>query len=435
MKKNQEKLIFNFKNTQLKEEEFKNYKTEYEEIIKKLQKASNEKFNCLEASINLIDDNNIIEESRIVNNKLKDAKIIVVIGIGGSNLGTIAIYEALKGKYYNQIQDKKVYFADTTDSNKIRSIILLLEKHIKKKEKIVLNVISKSGGTTETIANFEIFLEFLKNNQLNYQKYIVATTEKDSKLYDLSKKNNFNILTLEKNIGGRYSVFSNVGIFPLMFLEINVEKLIQGAKEIKEICLNKNYKKNPALNNALILLLNSKKGINIVNSFFFSEQLESIGKWYRQLMGESIGKEFNLNKKKINFGLTPTTSIGSTDLHSMGQLFLGGPNDKYHQIIKINKVKKEKLPKLKEFENIVSNIQGITLDKILNAIISGIENSFKERKISFSSILFEELTEFEIGGFLQMKMFEIIYLGYLLNINPFDQPNVEEYKIITKKYF
>ena len=428
-------VAFNFEDSRVTKAQEEKLEKKLSGEIKALKQALKKGYEDDRASINLCDDLGIIKKSQVVVNKVRSATTIVVIGIGGSNLGTMAIYETLKGKYYNELEKKKVYFADTVDSHKIQDIAKLIEKELKQKRKVVLNIISKSGGTTEPIANFQILLQTLKKyHKKDYNKYVVATTQENSKLFEVAKKEEFHILDMPHKVGGRYSVLSAVGVFPLQFLGVDMKKVFKGAKEMRDICLEKSYKKNPAMRSASFLYTHAKKGRNIANTFLFSPQLENVGKWYRQLMGESIGKEWNKNHtKKVHCGITPSTSIGSTDLHSITQLYLGGPDDKSYVFVHVNSVPKVKLGNEKDYDAIVPHLQKRPLEEIMNAILRGVQEAFRKKKKPFYEISLGSLKDYEIGSLLQMKMIEMMMLGVLLDVNPFDQPNVEEYKIITKK--
>jgi len=193
-------------------------------------------------------------------------------------------------------------------------------------------------------------------------------------------------LEIPRQVGGRFSVFSSVGLFPLAMAGIDIDQVLKGASKMLTKCLNKNLKKNPAMLSAATFyeLAQTK---NICDHFIFSTDLESVGKWYRQLMGESIGKEKNLKNKKVNTGITPTVSIGSADLHSLAQLDLGGPYDKFHCFIDIDKHKHElKIPKHKEYGKLVPYSQGISMKKIFNAIYKGVITTFKKSKRPFVEI-------------------------------------------------
>lgn len=361
---------------------------------------------------------------------------LVVCGIGGSNLGTRAIVEAIYGTFYNYATALKIFFADTVDNTYISSIACQVEEYLKEGEKILLNVVTKSGTTTETIANFEIFLGIIKKYHPNdYHEYIIVTTDYDSPLQDLAQQYNFSLLPIPQNIGGRYSVFSAVGQFPLAIIGIDIDELLQGAQDSVQYCTSTEVENNPAALSAVIKYLHYKQNnININDLFVFSVQLDAVGRWYRQLMAESLGKEFDMNGDKVDIGITPTVSVGSTDLHSVGQLYLGGPHDKFITFISV-KEHKEPLcvPRMPEFKNLVANIQGKTLPCIMDAILKGVKEAYKKNKRPFCSIALPTLSPYSIGQLLQCYMIEMFYLGYLLNINPFDQPHVELYKEETRK--
>lgn len=401
-------------------------------MIKALQK----KYEDDHASIYLPDDQESLEQIKEVvkeKSKLKPAAI-VVIGIGGSNLGTIAVQEAVFGKLYNQLTtDTKIFYADTVDSDSINDIKLIIEPMLKKGKRVILNAVSKSGGTTENIANFEVLLNVVKKYDEKYKDAIVITTNKGSNFEKLAQKNKFTTLEIPALVGGRYSVLSAVGLFPLGIIGINIDELINGAKVIQELTLSSDAMNNPATISAMCLYQSQKNKINIHDHFLFSNDLESFGKWYRQLMGESIGKEFNLKKKRVFAGMTPTVSVGSTDLHSMAQLYLGGPYDKITTFISIAPRVDLNVPKIKEYDKLVPKIQGRSLTELMDAILLGVKTAFKKGKRPYLEIELTDKSEYSIGMLLQLKMFEIIYLADLLGINPFNQPNVEAYKIETKK--
>ena len=261
------------------------------------------------ASINLPDDKQTIKKIKMLVEQKKKLKpsYLIVVGIGGSNLGTMAVQEAILGKLYNQLNPNiKVLYADTVDSDLINDIIKIIKPILKKGKNIIINGVSKSGGTTETIANFEILVDVLKKYRKNYEKYVVVTSDKNSKFWNFALENRFDALEIPKKVGGRYSVFSSVGLFPLGLIGIKIDQLLEGAHYMKSKCLSDNLLENPAVISATLIYLHRKEDKNIHDLFLFSTDLESVGKWYRQLMGESIGKEFNKGNKKVFEGITPT---------------------------------------------------------------------------------------------------------------------------------
>ena|SRR3989344_5847480 len=193
-------------------------------------------------------------------------------------------------------------------------------------------------------------------------------------------------------------------------------------------------KGNPALELAVLHTLLIDKGISVTDLFLFGNDLESVGRWYRQLVGESLGKEKNLRGTIVHTGMTPTFSVGSTDLHSVGQLYLGGPFDKIHTFVTVKKKKyRITIPDFKEYDALVSHLQKKELHTVMSAIEEGVFAAFKKEKRAHVILNLEDTGEYSIGALLSLFIHEIIFMGHLLHINPFDQPNVESYKVETRR--
>jgi len=430
-------LSFSKKNANVTDDKLTIYKENHMDEISRMNQALNTEYSDEHCSIYLPFDDSILKEiSYLVEKKQSlHPEYIIVVGIGGSNLGTIAVQEAVLGKMYNQKNPKtKIVYADTVDSDQINDIIELIEPVLKNDKNIIICGISKSGGTTETIANFEVLIDILERYKQNPEEYVVTITDKDSKFWHLAKEKRYSILEIPKKVGGRFSVFSPVGLFPLAMIGINVTGLIAGAKEMVKRCLNNDINDNPAAMSAALIYHHYLNKKNIHDLFLFNTDFESIGKWYRQLMAESIGKEFNRDEERIFTGITPTVSIGSIDLHSMAQLYLGGPNDKFTTFVHVDKDKNEiTLPNIAEYNELVKGIQSRKMKEIMDAIFNGTKNAFEHGKRPFIEINLPDKSEESIGQFLQMKMMEMMFLGALMGVNTFDQPNVEAYKIETRK--
>ncbi len=323
-------MNFQYKNSSLiNESGFNELLPLLQSYSKQLQLVVNSHtFDAPESSVNLPSDKNLLEiVMKMVKKKISSKlKYIVDIGIGGSNLGTKAVYDALYG-FYDVLEPNrfpKMIFLDTTDENLLLKCSKLIQT-LENKDEFLINTISKSGGTTETIANLEIILRELESKFGDVHERLVITTDEGSKLWELAYKNGVDVLPIPKTVGGRFSVLSAVGLLPLACCSIDVDSLRKGAEKMRTMCLSSDISENIAALSAAIIYLHNKNGKNINDTFFFLPQLESIGKWYRQLTGESLGKELDLQGKKVHAGITPTVSIGSTDLHSVGQLYLGGP--------------------------------------------------------------------------------------------------------------
>ena len=337
--------------------------------------------------------------------KFKNFKTIVLIGMGGSILGSEAIYNFFKKKI-----KKKFYFFNDLNENKIIEF--------KKKENIsktLFIIISKSGNTIETLSNV-FSLNIMKKNSKNI---ILISEKKNNLLFTMSKKLNLFYVEHKTNIGGRYSVLSEVGIIPAYLMGINITKIRSKILD----CLknsNKLFLKDSTIK--LATLMRSKKFNNLVFLNYFPE-LEKFLYWCQQLIAESLGKK--------NQGFLPLISNAPKDHHSLLQLYLDGPKDKFFNIFSLEKNSKNKL-----------NVKTTSISKILNKKkISTIKNAQKKalikafirKKIPFREFKIKKENEEVLGQLFSLFIVETIIVGKLLKINPFDQPAVEEVKINTKK--
>jgi len=331
-------LRFSYPHALVDDKDIEPYLMVIKDEITHMKQAFDQSYSDERCSINLPFDDSISKQVKKLVEKKKAMNLdyLVVVGIGGSNLGTIAIQQAILGRLYNEKDPSlKVLYADTVDADQMYDIISIIEPVLKNNGHVLLCGISKSGGTTETIANFEVLVDLLESYEQHASDCVVIITDDQSKLWYHAQNNGYDVLTIPKKVGGRFSVFSSVGMFPLAMLGIDIEKLRSGAQDMIKQCMSEDIKNNPAAMSALLIYYHSINKKNIHDLFLFSTDLESIGKWYRQLMGESIGKEYDRQGKKVYTGITPTVSIGSVDLHSMAQLYLGGPFDKFTTFVKI----------------------------------------------------------------------------------------------------
>ena len=339
--------------------------------------------------------------------KFSKYRNIVVIGMGGSILGTKSIYSFLKKRI-----KKEVFFFDNLDLN-----LSLKYKKIKNLKNSCFIIVSKSGDTLETITNLgAIFSENLLKNKL-----IIITEITDNALMAIANKYNAEIIEHKEFIGGRYSVLSETGMFPAALMGLNLMKF----KNLKRLINNKNFISSLIQNVASIHTLNSKK-INNSVILNYDSSLNDLGYWYQQLVAESLGKQGK--------GINPILSFGPKDHHSLLQLYLDGPKDKFFTFF--NSSKREN--KLKVARGIIPNNMGFLINKnlefIINAQCNATKNIFKLKKIPFRQITFTKKNEDELGEIFTFFVLETILLSRLMNINPFDQPAVEQVKIETKRF-
>lgn len=389
--------------------------------------------------------------NELVNRKRAlDPSLIVVIGIGGSHLGAAACYEACKQKV-----SIPLIFVDTIEPDFVGVIYEKVLFQLHAGENVLINIISKSGTTLETIANAELFIDLLKQFEPdNYRDYVVITTDYESALWHYARKHHVDCLIIPTMISGRFSVMSAVGLFPLALAGIDVEALYHGARQITDVTLAPNNLNTPALMTAALLFFYYQKkitlldvlvfrshwqpdvlrGIDIHDLFLFSPVLETLGKWYRQLVAESLGKEEDREGKTVHAGILPTVSIGTTDLHSIGQLYLGGPFNRFTTFVTCNAYEDSyAIPEKPEFSELSAPYKNKKFSSMLHAILNGVVAVFQKQERPCMVLTLPDKTEASIGQFMQYAMFHVVYLGYLLNLNTFDQPAVELYKTETKK--
>lgn len=366
--------------------------------------------------------------------KILNPALFILVGIGGSNLGALAVHHALQGTLYNETDPLcRLYCADTVDSEQLQTILELAEHALNQKQTIIVNIVSKSGTTTETIANATLFIALLQNYYPDsWQNYVVITTDENSALWHFAQHHSLPIVSIPTLIGGRYSVLSSVGLFPLAVLGIDIHALCAGARDAITHTLQETASSIPALS-AAIIYENYKRGFTIHNTFVFATRLESFGKWYRQLCAESLGKEYTLDGTHAYVGITPTVSVGSTDLHSVGQLYLGGPYDTFTTFISAKEQNSLTVKHIDTIDTLVPHIAGVSLSHIMDAIMQGTQTAYQNGNRPFVAWELSELSAYTCGQLMQYKMLEVMYLGALLNVNPFDQPHVELYKQETRK--
>ena len=335
--------------------------------------------------------------------KFKKFKTILIIGMGGSILGAKAIYDFLKHK-----TKKNFIFIDNLDENYLKSI-----KKNNNLSKSLFIIISKSGNTIETISNTYFFKSFLKSKNT-----IILTENKNSFLRNLAKEKKFNFLEHKKFIGGRYSVLSEVGMLPAYLMGFKVENF---KKNLGKFIYNKKI----ILSSAKLINKLKIKNAKILVFFNYVPELNNFLYWSQQLFAESLGK----NKK----GFIPVISNAPKDHHSLLQLYLDGPKDKVFYIVSSSK--RGNLKTKSDFFN--DNVQYLRKKKY-NNIKDSQKNAFlrvlKNKKIPFREINIQKFNEDTIGKLFLQFIMETIFLGKLINVNPFDQPAVEEVKVLTKKF-
>ena len=409
------------------------------QVIGNLRQATFAKdYSNPESFINLPQDENILKSITAIKEKKNkpNLKYIFVAGIGGANLGAKAVYDALFGYFDNFYPQRlpKMIFLDTINPKVSASMSGFIEQNISSADEILVCIVSKSGETIETIANLQEVSQILEKKFGDIKERVIVVTKEGTRLWQISKEKGIDTLTLPETVVDRYSVFSAVGLTPLSFLPFDTGQFLDGAKGVVDSCLSDNPEQNPAMLSAIIISEHYKTGKSINDNFFFHPELESLGKWYRQLMAESLGEEKRIEGRLEKVGITPTVSIGSMDLHSMAQLYLAGPQNQITTFVYAKDTGvSPQISNSALFANLSPDVSGETPEHIVSAMYRSIKTSYIERGIPFMEVVLPDLSAHSLGSFMQFKMIEMIYLGALIGVYVFDQPNVEEYKQKAKE--
>ena len=339
-------------------------------------------------------------------NKFYKYKNIIIVGMGGSILGAKTIYSFLKKKI-----KKEVFFFDNLDEN-----LHINFNKIKNLKNSCFIIVSKSGNTLETITNFGIFFSksLLKN------KLIIITETQDNALSNIANKLNAEIIEHKDFIGGRYSVLSEVGMFPAALMGLDIYQF----KNLAQLIKNKNFASCLIKNVASIYTLNleGKKNSIFLN---YDSSLNNLAYWYQQLSCESLGKK--------GHGITVNLSPVPRDHHSLLQLYLDGPKDKFFTFFNSSSKKDKFIVSQKAIPNSMKFLKNKKLGSIIKAQSNATKKIFSANKIPFRQFTFNKNNEKELGIIFTFFVLETILLARLMKINPFDQPAVEMVKIETRK--
>ncbi len=360
---------------------------------------------------------------------------ILVLGIGGSALGGMAVCEALLKPYWNLLSDEqrnnfpRIFFLDNVDPDQINGLLDVLDL-----KKTLVNVITKSGSTAETMSQFMILKNRLQEELgENYVRHIVATTDKNSGiLRQISNEEGYKTFVIPDDVGGRFSVFSAVGLLPFALVGIDIEELVQGVKDMDLALKNTDIHHNIAAQNALIhYLMDTKKGKNLSVMMPYSTRLKYVSDWFVQLWAESLGKEKDKNGNTVNIGPTPIKALGATDQHSQIQLYNEGPNNKLINFIRVKEFDTElEIPKIFEFTGI-GYLGGNTINSLINAEADATRVALVDYQRPNVTVTLDKINPYNMGQLLYMLEVQTAITGELYNINTFDQPGVEQAKNYT----
>jgi len=412
------------------EDDVNSYKEEIRQILKEIQ-------NKKPGFVNVPFDEKRINSVKELAKRFEYFKTyddFVVLGIGGSALGNIALRNALNGVNWNELNKDerkglpRIHVIDNIDPDFVAAIFKNL--NIKK---TIFNVISKSGSTAEAIATYMIARGIIESLGLNIKEHLIITTDPEKgALREIASEEGISSLEIPQEVGGRFSVLTPVGLLSAIAGGIDIDALLEGAKSACELLNVNNVWENPAALNALLHYIFYRRGKNISVMMSYSNRLYSLADWYRQLWAESLGKRYDLEGNEVNVGQTPAKALGATDQHSQIQLYNEGPNDKIITFLVPEKYSCEvKIPKLHEDVESMNYLGGKTLNDLIKAEQKATAYSLACNNKPNLSVFFKAICEESIGEFIFTYELQTAIMGKLLKINAFDQPGVEMGKKLT----
>lgn len=382
------------------------------QTLKNKTGAGNEYLGWLDLPKNTPKDqlNDLIETAQAI----QKSDLLVSIGIGGSYLGAKAVINALSNEFAPHF--RVIFAGHHMDSLYHKNLLDYLDN-----KKFALNVISKSGTTTEPGLAFRLLWNEIPDDQ-KQSRIIVTTDSKKGSLRTLADSMNLKSFIIPDDVGGRFSVFTPVGLLPVAVAGLDIEQLINGAAEMSEtLMLNDDPDSNPAIQYACYRNASYQAGKKIEIMASYQQSLSQFGEWWKQLFGESEGK----NGK----GIFPTSVSLSTDLHSMGQWIQDAERSIFETVLDIEEQDGPTVPKQNDDTDQLNYLAGRKMHSINRAALQSTLDAHQSGGVPCLRISIPKLDEFHLGGLLYMMEYSCGLSAYMLGVNPFDQPGVEAYKI------
>lgn len=366
--------------------------------------------------INMLKLGELVEQCEAMIDKIAWAETLVVIGIGGSDLGSRAIQDALQG--FNPPM-KVIFTGDTTDPTEIDRLQRELNLHT-----TIFNVVSKSGGTIETISNYLYWKNEMRKAADNWADHFIFSTDPESGLlFQEAQEFDIEILPIPNDVGGRFSVLSPVGLFPALAMGIEAGDLVDGANSVLMDFI-RNTEESIACQIAWEQFTLLQQGIPTVVMMPYSTKLNEFARWFRQLWAESLGE--------AGRGVLPIQSYGPADQHSQLQFYVEGPviaSCLFLKVLDHQSSQKIESVDIEEF----SYLEGKTFEEIINAELYATASSLQKIGRPSATLEIEKVDAANLGELFMTFELAVVLLGYMLDMNPFDQPGVEESKRLIKQ--
>lgn len=358
---------------------------------------------------------------------------LVVLGIGGSALGTTALFNALcPGHNLLSKNDRqglpRLFVLDNVDPDGFAANLSLCDP-----ARTCFLVISKSGSTVETTGQFLVARQWVEAavGASFRDHFILVTDPLQGALRELAEREGYRSFAIPAGVGGRFSVFTPVGLLPLACVGIDIAALLRGAAELSPHVYSSELEKNPAYLNAALQYLAYQKGLHISVLMPYSDRLRDIADWFRQLWAESLGKQFATDGSRVHVGPTPVNALGSTDQHSQVQLYVEGPFDKVITFIRVEKFDRDLAFPSYPASPQMAYLEGHSMGELLRVEQQATAAALVKNRRSNCTITVPRVDAATLGALLYMFEVQTLFAGYLFDVDPLDQPGVEEGKHFT----
>ncbi len=381
----------------------------------------------------IIDDKKTIDSIKQYAKEMKgEYDDIVVLGIGGSALGTICLNQSLKHLFKNEVTESEIPRLHVVDN--IDPVLIEEVKDVIDLKRTLFLVISKSGSTPESISIFLYFREEIAKQGLAINRHFVFVTDPgQNPLRVIAEEEGIELFD-HPPVGGRFSVLSTVGLLPAALCGVHIDRLIAGAKEMRDNFVSQNFAQNLSFQLAAVQYMLAQKGKTINVLMPYAQKLVRFSDWYGQLLAESIGKNVDRSGKEVHAGITPVKALGVTDQHSQTQLYNEGPNDKLIMFVQVlHPTKSAKIPfayHIKELEY----LKGASFNRLMEAELMATADAYTKYQRPNIMITIDKIDEYHLGQLFVLFEGATAYLGEYFNVDAFNQPGVELAKVLTRKY-
>lgn len=391
-------------------------------------------YNSPESLLALLDDGDLSGSILAIRSKLGEGSLtdVVVVGMGGSARGSRAVYDLLADN-----GSPALHTIDTVDAHSIGRLLRSLQVRKPQIDQIAVCIVSKSGGTTETLVNANVLLGKLGDvfSPEAVQERTVVVTQPGSELEKHARKMGVQSISIPEQVSGRFSVFSAAGLLPLALAGIDTDELVAGSVKLRDACLSGRPVSDPAAALAAIVYAHMQESTRILNHYFFTPRAAALGSWTRQLYAESLGKRKNTRGEPIFSGVYPVTSIAPRDLHADFQLQLGGPKNFFTIFVREQETIRDLNEEITDaglLPDSLSYLKGRNLGDLYQALSEATLESYRKDERPYVDIRIPRYGASQVGQLMLLEELVVMYLGHLLGINTFNQPQVEKYKDIAR---